>query len=158
MKVNPKAAAPMAIEASGPDHRDPELLARAPGLALDRRDAAQEVQRDRRDRVSVVERSQRVSCLVEQDREVEDDGEGCASEILPAAEPGLHAVHGRGNGDGDEGSDDEPGRGDEYVDPRDLADPDRAGWALAAHRLQIWIDMTHVFEAIRQPGIVRGVT
>ena len=80
--------------------------------------AAEEVQRDRGDREPVVRWPSRVRRLVQQHREVEQDREGQADDVLPGTQAGLDLLHPRRDRDGEQAGDQEPGPGDEHVGAR----------------------------------------
>ena len=81
-----------------------------------------------RDLEAVVPRHHGVRGLVQQHREVEDDGEREPGDVLPGAEPGLDAARPRGaTMTAIRRGDEEPGRRDQHVAARDGADLERPG-------------------------------
>jgi hypothetical protein len=110
----------------GPDDRDPELVARPARGPVDLRHAAQEVQGDGGDAVAEALGGDSVGGLVQQHREVEDDREDEPGDVLPEPQPGLDLLDARRERQRDQQGDEEPRAGDQDVDARDGADPQRA--------------------------------
>jgi hypothetical protein len=109
--------APTAIEVSGPTTDDHELLhAGCPRLAIDRGHAAEEVQRDRGDRVAVVRAIRRGRPRGASTESVEDHRERQAGDVLPGTEAGLGLLDAGAHDHRDQAGDQEPGARDEYVD------------------------------------------
>ena len=106
------------------DEGDPELLTRLVGLALDLRGTPEEGEGDRADLDAETFRGQGVGHLVQQDREVEKDDERERRDVLQTPQPRARLVDSRGQGDGEEDGDEDPGGADVHVDTDQRADTD----------------------------------
>ena len=148
---------PTTIEVTGPDDRDEELLTGRPGLALDRGHAAQEVQGDGAHRVAVVARHEGVRRLVQQHREIEQDGEGEPADVLPAADAGLSLLDRLGHDDRQQRGDEEPGRRDVDLGAGDAAQTQGAGRPrVTADVLGTRFGSSHTWRLLQSPRMIRG--